>query len=889
MLYTFFELLARTNQCLRPTKSITKAGSMSDNRQFDLFGHGDRPTGSPDLSHILGVKSSEVSTDAILMLMEKDPKLSGFVAAYRTRNGAPPNGPLPSQERSFEDQLHNMTPFSDESFHDALNLPYLPQSIQGSFGSSSAPNALFTSSSSSATPDPFSIVGDFDGAESLKTRTTNTTNNKGDFQFGDLSDEEGTTTPKITRFATSPLHATNNDYFGPSSSTPLAGTASSAPPSFYQLQRNQLSFSNLNSPHPSTPPPTPSFDDFDPNAPNSSFDAIVTTRRTSPAKAFANAAPYTPVSSSLEQLTASYLMSSAPKVPSPPSANAPMVKSSYNTGYATPSAPSHSDHHSSVASPPAPLVFGVASIAKHQSASAASASSSISYASAVQQVPIITHQQQQQQQQQEQQHRSTLKNRSTLRNSSLRIPIGRDYLDTVATTDIECGQANGLCVMTLANVAFETSLTELLPILEEVYHQLAADLKDTHSSSLLAMRPVNMESPVSVMMNEHIDKPRLFGAVCRCERSRVHYYLHVFDRSMPVLKLFERLILEPKTSQLETISRIYPVTSASHPDIDFFQTCVQLISEHPATIKVTNAMKALLASTSSSGSGNPSTSSNSGPSAFGSARPGTGPSQGGRPANSLSGALPRLTIGLALESHRASEFAQELSTAIRAEFGFIDIVERNPMQCDLMLSGCYFNSVFLTSLWEPINTNDLNNYRPSEMRTWAGLHPQYVPRTPFSGLAALRHPIVSAPSQNSLRSSSLSAVPRLPSGAIPPAIPSLLPGALLSNSNRLGAANNTNPTSAFGAIGTPSTNPHTYAGQNTAHSHANAHQRANSNPILTQQPIQAPHAPLLNISLDEETQQRARNITSHYTAASRSSNSSPSKNVPGGKRNNRRR
>jgi hypothetical protein len=321
--------------------------------------------------------------------------------------------------------------------------------------------------------------------------------------------------------------------------------------------------------------------------------------------------------------------------------------------------------------------------------------------------------------------------RGALPRNSRSIPIGKDYLDQLSK-DIECGMANGLCIMTHPNVPFETSLSQFLPLVSEVADDLLEDLKESSTSTLFPKKsfsngPIVTSSDMRTALSFNVSTPR-FGAVCRNERSRVHYYLHVYDPLVPVHKLFERLMLHPMTCKLESISRIYPVTAASHPEIDFAQTCIQLISSHPLTLKVSNA------ATSSSGVISPIAPVSKASASTGglSTTPPNNNAISSSSSSSSGKVSHKLTIGLALESHRASDFAKELSSAIVSSLPFIEIVERNPMHCDLMLSACYFNSVFLATLWEPINTNDLNNYRPLEMNTWSVLHPQYSHRTPFT-------------------------------------------------------------------------------------------------------------------------------------------------------------
>lgn len=584
--------------------------------------------------------------------------------------------------------------------------------------------------------------------------------------------------------------------------------------------------------------------------------------------------------------------------------------------------------------------------------------------------------------------------------ASRNIVIGKDYLDQ-STKEIECGIANGLCVMTHPNVAFETSLSQFLPLANEVADQLLLDLKEAQKASLTTKKPSNVavgsvggtnnfgivpafplvfpmssttpssttsspstsrdntnelgnssgsiysrnstSTPNSVSSSgsgtaNHPNQYQMlhqttstnihsqnsftgarFGAVCRNERSRVHYYLHVYDPNLPVHKLFERLMLHPATSRLDSVSRIYPVTAAAHPDVDFAQMCIQLISNHALTLKVSNATSSVGAGSATYHVSKPTASLispiGSVPlSAYGSSVPGINNSSlqqtqagnsnissnasssasSGRngPNNSThTNQQPKLTIGLALESHRASDFAKELSAAILSSLPFIEIVERNPMHCDLMLSSCYFNSVFLTTLWEPINTNDLNNYRPGEMKTWAQLHPSYSPRTPFypfskaeqldlraiappqSGLA--RTQIVSPPSASSTPVSSSSAAAsqqlmhHLPSVAAITSTRASAGSAPLERTNsHLSTASSAHLSSSSGGTHFNQgfgTHPHGPIGKNFKAS-AQETQGFSANAASTSS------APLLNTNIDSATLRRARTISSAAAATGSAGN-----------------
>lgn len=487
-----------------------------------------------------------------------------------------------------------------------------------------------------------------------------------------------------------------------------------------------------------------------PKVARTSASPPLTPSNLSPKKAFANVAPYTPStgpyipstafenSSTFSSPSPSRGASQPPSTPTNSPSSPLMI-----TSLASPSnAPVGTTTFSAV---PPPRAFGINSFRT-------SSQTSNTYLNAVQQSHTAAP------------HSTSMRERSIPSSSDVPSPtsskdltFGLDYWgDFDGNKRILCKDVNGFCIMTAPSVSFESAYGPLIKVIELVADELLFDIeyvKNASSSSSSSSSSLSLSDAAILQVDGGVPKRR-FGAVCREDRCRVHFYVHVFDGRIPLLKLFERLILDPRMKELDMISRIYPVTFACHPKIDFVQTCIDLITSHLLELEKKEAAKSMSPNgslDSSFGSSSvraaaivsPSASTSASSSKIvGSGRKGlaaTSAALSVAPStHSVSIAKPRegpFPIGLAIEAHHASEYAAELKDAIETAFHGVTVAPRAPLHCEVMLSVCFFNDKFACCLWEPIAPNNLNNYRPGAMLDWLQNRLQldlaYIPRTPY--------------------------------------------------------------------------------------------------------------------------------------------------------------
>lgn len=580
--------------------------------------------------------------------------------------------------------------------------------------------------------------------------------------------------------------------------------------------------------------------------PSHTSSASSSAATTSPTKAYANATPYTPSSTSKVNSHEKRAQSGNPHFSAP--ASLPISRPPPTS----PTKPTHYNNIGSVNSGPpsvnlalAPLrsapsapqsVFGLAAMAKQQSMTYASAAHSARLATPYEAAPGLV-----------------IARPRNLASTSVDISLGKDYLAQGNPT-ITCGMATGLVVMTTQSTTLETALLQIKPIIEEVIRDLLVDIPRVVRKQSGGKAGSGGAHGPKTAVEEDLSPEAYYGVVSRVERCRMHFFIVILDPvRIPILPLFERVILHPGISLLPTISRIYPVTAAFHPDVDFTQGCINGLMEYCQTRGL-----------------------------------------------SLDGDPGTLMIGLAIEAHHASKFAAELKVAMSHYLPAVHLVEKNPTECPAMLTVCYFNTVFLMSVWEPINPNNLNNFRPAEMERWSRLHPNYVPRTPVSALRTppdLRprslsrlepvreilvdtiHDVPFFPS--TFGSSNFAAAPsnthvdtRLYSSSVLPA------PANLNASVARGA-------SPYGAIGSSSSSA-PYASAPAGH-----HAAPSSALSRTTTAITRPHAPapaakasgsLLNTNVNIATATRAHSLSGAQQATHASGAPKGPKNVPGGKR-----
>lgn len=421
--------------------------------------------------------------------------------------------------------------------------------------------------------------------------------------------------------------------------------------------------------------------------------------------------------------------------------------------------------------------------------------------------------------------------------SSADITIGKDYLDQNGRA-IDCAHATGLAVMTEIGATLENALLQFYPVLDQVIADLLADLtpdqqfRSDWPAVLGCLPSTKTEAPDSKPR-----VPRLYGIVSRVERCRIHFFVVIHNpEALPPLKLFERLILHPAVPKLPHIIRIYPVTAAYHPKIDLMQACVTAVMDHCAQRKW--------------------------------------------PLNSPPGSI---SIGIGIEAHHASDYSEQLSHKLKEHLPAVKLAEKNPTECLAMLSVCYFNGVFLMAIWEPINPNNLNNYRPLEMEKWASLHPDYIPRTPrrivhppdlrpqslarqITPNQRRRAPVYALGIAQDLSSSLATSGHLYASTAIPTSS---------SSASILGELRGASP---YGAIGSPQ----------IATTSQTAPSSLRSTTSIPRVPSQLTTArttgALLNMDVNPATANRARSLSGPSAASNAPGAAKTPKNLPGGKR-----
>ncbi|XP_049847824.1 uncharacterized protein LOC126304694 isoform X2 [Schistocerca gregaria] len=237
-----------------------------------------------------------------------------------------------------------------------------------------------------------------------------------------------------------------------------------------------------------------------------------------------------------------------------------------------------------------------------------------------------------------------------------KIFIGYDHERRI---NVRCIETYGFAIMTTARSTFERSYFEILPIIEDITNSMYGVLK-----------------------HEIRGFPSRFGGIEKIERGRIHYFIQCWDKSVSVIRIFDRLMVDSRMPRIRWTDRIYPVETAALAGEDFMNTVTALADRE-------------LDNWTSNGNDFP---------------------------NHRHELIPKMKIGIVIESHLAPEFTQDVGRALKMAKRTTEFFDRHPQGCDRLVVACFFNEVFLLSMIKPLNKNNLNNFRVMEMAQWTNSH-----------------------------------------------------------------------------------------------------------------------------------------------------------------------